>query len=177
MIVDEAIDIVSKLLVIDAITAPKSVGRDDIVVDIVSDEKIKEKILSQMESITDRGGKSFYKRDAINCRDVLHIILIGFKEFYHGFDCGFCGFSGCDECAKNGGICAVTATDCGIAIGSLVKLASIFGVDNRIMISIGQAAVEMGYYKERYSFKVRGAYGIPLSATTKNPFFDRKIKV
>ncbi|AEA33903.1 ferredoxin domain-containing protein [Hippea maritima] len=172
-IISDALDVVSKFLLVDAITAPKSVGRDDIVVDIVRDDKTKVKILQRMKEITENGGKSFYKRDAINIENIDFIILIGFKVFYHGFDCGFCGFSGCEECESKGGMCAVSATDCGIAIGSLVKLASIFGVDNRIMISIGQAAKEIGYFKE----KIGGAYGIPLSATTKNPFFDRKIKV
>ncbi|WP_029952029.1 ferredoxin domain-containing protein [Hippea sp. KM1] len=172
-VVREALGVVSKLLLVDAITAPKSVGRDDLVIDLIDDSKTKSKILERMKQITDRGGKSFYKRDAINIENIDFIILIGFKLFYHGFDCGFCGFSGCAECESKGGVCAVSATDCGIAIGSVVKLASVFGIDNRIMISIGQAAKEVGYFKER----IGGAYGIPLSATTKNPFFDRKIKV
>jgi len=171
--IKEALDIVSKLLLADAITAPKSVGRDDVVIDLITDESIKEKIFKKMAEITDRSGFTFYKRDAINCQNIDYIILIGFKLFYHNFNCGFCGFKSCDECKDKGGVCVVSATDCGIAIGSVVKLASIFGIDNRIMISIGQAAKEIGYFKE----KVGGAYGIPLSATTKNPFFDRKIKV
>ena len=171
--VKDALDIVSKILIADAITAPKSVGRDDVVIDLVTDSETKSKIFKKMEEITDRTGLTFYKRDAINCENIDYIILIGFKLFYHRFDCGFCGFSGCDECIEEGGVCAVSATDAGIAIGSIVKLASIFGIDNRIMISLGQAAKEIGYFKE----KIGGAYGIPLSATTKNPFFDRKIKV
>ncbi len=172
-LIKDALDIVSKILIADAITAPKSVGRDDVVVDIITDSETKSKIFKKMTEITERTGLTFYKRDAINCENVDYIILIGFKLFYHRFDCGFCGFSGCDECIEKGGVCAVSATDAGIAIGSVVKLASIFGIDNRIMISLGQAAKEIGYFKE----KIGGAYGIPLSATTKNPFFDRKIKV
>ncbi len=172
-IIKDALNIVSKILIADAVTAPKSVGRDDIVVSLVTDSEEKSKIFKKMYEITERTKLTFYKRDAINCESVDYIILIGFKLFYHRFDCGFCGFSGCDECIEKGGVCAISATDAGIAIGSLVKLASIFGIDNRIMISLGQAAKEVGYFKE----KIGGAYGIPLSATTKNPFFDRKIKV
>ncbi len=172
-LIKDALNIVSKLLIADAITAPKSVGRDDVIVELVKDQEIKEKIFRQMEKITDRTGRTFYKRDAINCKNIEYIILIGFKLYYHRFDCGFCGFSGCDECINKGGICAVSATDAGIAIGSMVKLASVFGIDNRIMISLGQAAKEIDFFKE----KIGGAYGIPLSATTKNPFFDRKITV
>ncbi len=172
-LIKDALNIVSKILIADAVTAPKSVGRDDIVVNLVEDSEEKSKIFEKMVEITERTSLTFYKRDAINCENIHYIILIGFKLFYHRFDCGFCGFSGCDECIEKGGVCAVSATDAGIAIGSLVKLASIFGIDNRIMISLGQAAKEVGYFKE----KIGGAYGIPLSATTKNPFFDRKIKV
>lgn len=172
-IVNNALKTIAELLIVDAITAPKSVGRDDVVIELVDSEDVKREIFSKMAEITERTGLTFYKRDAINCESVDFIIIIGFKLFYHRFDCGFCGFSSCNECIKKGGVCAVSATDAGIAIGSLVKLASIFGVDNRIMISLGQAAREIGLFKE----KVGGAYGIPLSATTKNPFFDRKIKV
>ncbi len=171
--VDEALDIVSKILVMNSITAPKGVGRDDIVIELVKDDKIKEKILLKSKEIAKRSGFSFYERDAINCENISHIIFIGYKMFYHGFDCGFCGFKTCVECEEKGGMCAISVTDAGIAIGSLVKLSAIFGVDNRIMLSIGQAAKETGFFEE----KVGGAYGIPLSATTKNPFFDRKIKV
>ncbi len=169
-VIDEALEFASKMFIANAITAPKSVGRDDVVVDIITKKEDREKILKRMKEITDSGGKSFYKRDAVNCENIDYILLIGFKLFYHNFDCGFCGFSSCAECEQKGGVCAVSATDCGIAIGSVVKLASIFGVDNRIMISVGQAAKDVGFFKER----VGGAYGIPLSATTKNPFFDRK---
>ena len=172
-IVKEALETISKLLIVDAITAPKSVGRDDVVIELVESTDVKKKIFSKMAEITERTGLTFYKRDARNCENVDFIIMIGFKLFYHRFDCGFCGFSSCNECIEKGGVCAVSATDAGIAIGSVVKLASIFGVDNRIMISLGQAAKEIGLFKE----KIGGAYGIPLSATTKNPFFDRKIKV
>lgn len=166
----EGVDIVSKILLVNAKTAPKSIGRDDIVIDIVDNINDKKPILEKAKEIAKRSGFGFYERDAVNCEKITHIILIGYKLFYHRFDCGFCGFPTCDDCEKKGGVCAISVTDSGIAIGSLVKLSSIFGVDNRVMLSIGQAAKESGFFKE----KVGGAFGIPLSATTKNPFFDRK---
>ncbi len=166
----EGVDIVSKILLVNAKTAPKSIGRDDIVIDIVDNINYKKPILEKAKEIAKRSGFGFYERDAVNCEEISHIILIGYKLFYHRFDCGFCGFPTCDDCEKKGGVCAISVTDSGIAIGSLVKLSSIFGVDNRVMLSIGQAAKESGFFKE----KVGGAFGIPLSATTKNPFFDRK---
>ncbi len=169
-VIKEALDVVSRLLIANAITAPKGVGRDDIVVKLLEKEEEKRVVLEQSKRIAKRSGFKFYERDALNCETVSHIILIGYKLFYHKFNCGFCGFATCDEAQAKGARCAISVTDAGIAIGSVVKLASIFGIDNRIMLSIGQAAVEAGYFEE----KVGGAYGIPLSATTKNPFFDRK---
>ncbi len=169
-IIENGIDIAAKLMLMDAITAPKGVGRDDIIVKIVKNSKDIEKILNKAKQLSDETKFSFYQRDAANCRRSSHIILIGYKIFYHGFDCKFCGFQNCQECEKNGGMCAISITDAGIAIGSLVKLASILGIDNRVMLSIGQAAKEIGFFKE----KIGGAYGIPFSVSTKNPFFDRK---
>lgn len=43
-------------------------------------------------------------------------------------------------------------------------------IDNRIMFTAGKAALELGCFPGT----VKVAYGIPLSATGKNPFFDRK---
>ncbi len=171
-VVEDGLDIVSSLFVLTAITAPKSVGRDDIMVEVVREEKIKNRILDRAVELTRETRFSFYERDAENCRNISHIILVGYKMYYHNFDCGFCGFKSCDDAKAHGAVCAVSITDAGIAVGSLVKLSSILGIDNRIMISIGRAAKEIGYFKE----PVGGAYGIPLSVSTKNPFFDRKKK-
>jgi uncharacterized ferredoxin-like protein len=43
-------------------------------------------------------------------------------------------------------------------------------IDNRIMYSVGKAALDLGLLGKEAVV----AYGIPLSATGKNPFFDRK---
>ena len=58
--------------------------------------------------------------------------------------------------------------DLGIALGSAVKVASELNVDNRIMYSIGRAAMKMGL------LKADEIQGIPLSVKGKNIFFDRK---
>jgi uncharacterized ferredoxin-like protein len=62
--------------------------------------------------------------------------------------------------------------DVGIAIGSAISIAADFRVDNRVMYTIGQAALNMEYFDD----DVKIVCGIPLSATGKNPFFDRKKK-
>jgi uncharacterized ferredoxin-like protein len=65
--------------------------------------------------------------------------------------------------------CAVRMADLGIAIGSAVKTASIHNVDNRVMYSAGVTALALGLLGD-----CTVAYGIPLSASGKNIFFDRK---
>jgi uncharacterized ferredoxin-like protein len=55
----------------------------------------------------------------------------------------------------------------GIAVGSAVKTASIHNVDNRIMYTIGVAAKRLGLLDADVIL------GIPLSATSKNIYFDR----
>ncbi|HEX12886.1 MAG: DUF2148 domain-containing protein [Desulfurella sp.] len=158
-----------ELLINSAITAPKAGGKDDvIVVNLTDNEKIK-LILDAMVKISERTNFSFYKRDSITCQNIKQIIFVGAKDYYHNYNCGFCGFETCDLCKKNGAFCALTITDCGIALGSLVKLASILGIDNRIMLSLGKAAIETGVIKGAVA-----VYGVPLYVSSKSIFFDRK---
>jgi uncharacterized ferredoxin-like protein len=68
-----------------------------------------------------------------------------------------------------GGFCSFNVGDLGIAVGSAVSRAADMRVDNRIMYSVGKAVLELNLLPD----KVRLVYGVPLSATGKNPFFDR----
>jgi len=68
-----------------------------------------------------------------------------------------------------GGTCSFNVGDLGIALGSAVALAADLRIDNRIMYTAGKAALELGLLGEA----VELAYGIPLAARGKNPFFDR----
>ena len=68
-----------------------------------------------------------------------------------------------------GATCLLKALDLGIALGSAVKTASIFNVDNRIMYRIGVAARRLNLLPEANIIM-----GIPLSARGKNIYFDRK---
>jgi uncharacterized ferredoxin-like protein len=56
----------------------------------------------------------------------------------------------------------------GIALGSAVKTAGILNVDNRIMYRAGVVAREMDLIDADF------VMGIPLSATGKSIYFDRK---
>ena len=66
--------------------------------------------------------------------------------------------------------CVFNTGDLGIAIGSAASVAMDSRVDSRIMYTVGQALLEMRIFGE----EVKIIYGIPLSISGKNPFFDRK---
>ncbi|MGC8501548.1 DUF2148 domain-containing protein [Desulfurella sp.] len=158
-----------EFLINTAISAPKAGGKDDVLVVNIPDKEQIKRILEKMVEISNQTNFGFYKRDSITCENVEQIIFVGAKDYYHNYNCGYCGFETCDLCKKNGAFCALTITDCGIALGSLVKLASILGIDNRIMLSLGKAAIETGV--------IKGAvvvYGVPLYVGSKSIFFDRK---
>ena len=87
-----------------------------------------------------------------------------------GLNCGFCGHPSCERLEESNGVCAYNAMDLGIALGSAASLAASFHIDNRLMFSVGKAVIELGLLGKG----VVQAIGIPLSATGKNPFFDRK---
>ncbi|HOL01130.1 MAG TPA: ferredoxin domain-containing protein, partial [Paludibacteraceae bacterium] len=59
----------------------------------------------------------------------------------------------------------------GIAIGSACSVAADRRVDTRVMFSVGRVAQEMELLPGCTSI-----YGIPLSCSSKNPFFDRPKK-
>ncbi len=65
--------------------------------------------------------------------------------------------------------CAIKMADLGIALGSAAKTASLHNVDNRIMYTAGTAALSLGWMEG-----CTVAYGIPLSASGKNIYFDRQ---
>lgn len=136
---------VAKLMVAAARTAPKARGEDSIKTAIVTDED-KEKLTKIMEEM----GRS---RDAGNVREAKAVVLIG-------VECGMPNSEWWPFKAK--------LIDLGIALGSAVKIASDLNVDNRIMYSVGMAAMKMNI------MKADEIQGIPLSVRGKNIFFDRK---
>ncbi len=68
-----------------------------------------------------------------------------------------------------GPFCEFKVMDLGIAVGSAVKLASLLNVDNRVMYSVGDAAISLGLLPGSTV-----ALGIPLAARGKSPYFDRR---
>ncbi|AGK60467.1 Uncharacterized protein containing a ferredoxin domain [Archaeoglobus sulfaticallidus PM70-1] len=171
---DELIRQISRQLMITARTAPKAKGEDSLEILYVDGEE-KERIAEKMVEMKDRH-KDFV-RDAEGVKKAQAVLLIGvFGDRVIGLNCGACGLT-CDEMKKaekkegkdyRGPMCAYKLIDLGIALGSVAKLASIMGVDNRIMYRIGTAARKLGYAKADI------VMGIPLTSAGKNPFFDRK---
>jgi uncharacterized ferredoxin-like protein len=160
----------ANLICIAARTAPKGKGRDLLTTVLVTAEE-KLKIADKMREIALRDSLKFFARDAENVDQVHVMILLGTRESPLGLpNCGYCGFSNCDALLKAGGVCSFNSGDLGIALGSAVSRAADLRIDNRILYSAGKAAVELGMLGK----DVRVAFAIPLSATGKNPFFDRK---
>jgi len=159
---------VSEFMCTAARTAPKTRGKDNLVISLLS-EADKKKVVTQMKKISKRDNRPSCGRDANNLKNVDDIMIIATKKAVLGLDCGFCGYASCKDLAKTKGVCAYNSMDLGIALGSAVSVASAFHVDNRLMFSIGKAVIELNLLGKG----IVQAIGIPLSVTGKNPFFDR----
>ncbi len=162
-------DVVSKMVVA-ARTAPKARGTDTFEIRVAEGESIR-KLAERMVEIADEYDVPFFKRDAANILDSSFVFLIGTTIRAIGLKkCSMCGFSGCEEKKRHPDVpCVFNTGDLGIAMGSAAAVCMDHRVDNRIMYTVGQAAMELGFFET----DVRIAHGIPVSATSKNPFFDR----
>lgn len=160
---------VAELMMAAARTAPKGCGEDSLV-SIMIDGEEKAKLADRMRKIAEETGEAFHGRDGGNV-DASHVVVvIGVRDGALGLNhCSFCGFENCAENRKAGANCAIKVTDLGIALGSAVSVAANHRFDNRIMFSVGKAAMELKYLPE----DVRVAYGIPLAASGKSVFYDR----
>ena len=165
---EQVLDIARQMMVA-ARTAPKGKGIDIIEIALVSGEDIK--VLSdKMIALYEEHGMKFFLRDADNILSAECIILIGTREQPQGLNCGHCGFATC--AGRSEGVpCALNSVDVGIALGSACATAADHRVDTRSMFSAGLAAQRLDWLKG-----CRQVYAIPVSASSKNPFFDRKPK-
>jgi len=160
---------VAQMMLAAARTAPKACGIDNIEAIIVDGEE-KDKLAEQMRKYAAETGKDFHERDSRNVDASHTVVVIGVRKVPTGLDfCSLCGFENCAETVKAGANCALNITDLGIAIGSAVSVAANHRFDNRVMFSVGKAAMALGYLPE----SVKVAFGIPLSASGKSIFFDR----
>ena len=161
---------VAQKMCLAARTAPKAKGIDLLEIMIISGDTI-EKLSKKMNEIGERESHQTFLRDSESIKSAQAIVLIGTKLKTIGLKyCSFCGFPNCAENEKAKAVCVYNPGDLGIAIGSAVSVAEDHRVDNRVMYSVGKAAIELNLFGQG----VKIAYGIPLSVSSKNPFFDRK---
>ena len=154
---------VARQMMTAARTAPKGKGIDVIEVALITDEEIK--LLSdKMIAMVEEHGMKFFLRSA-EC-----VVLIGTREQAQGLNCGHCGFATCAGRTEDVP-CALNSIDVGIAIGSACATAADMRVDTRVMFSAGLAAQRLHWLKD-----CKMVMAIPVSASSKNPFFDRKPK-
>lgn len=160
---------VARQMMTAARTAPKGKGIDVVEVAIVTGEEIQQ-LSDLLIVMAEENGLNFFLRDADNILQAECILLIGTREQTQGLNCGHCGYATCAARAK-GVPCVLNSIDVGIAIGSACATAADMRVDTRVMFSAGIAAQRLNWLKE-----CQTVFAIPVSASSKNPFFDRKPK-
>lgn len=151
-------------------TAPKTRGVDNIDIIVIDKGPDKAKLIKRMKELSKKLDKPSMLRDAGSIKAASQIVVIGVRSVPAGLNCGFCGYPTCKYLAKSAGVCAYNSIDLGIAVGSAVSIAGNFHIDNRVMYSIGKAAIDLGFFGK----DVKQALGIPLSVTGKSPYFDRE---
>jgi uncharacterized ferredoxin-like protein len=168
----------AELMMVSCRTAPKAGGVDDVDTVLVTGSE-KDKIAAEMDKMGDERKIDGFRRDADNVKRSEALLLVGVngrKNF--GLSCGACGYSTCEEFNRavavrgvdfEGPSCIVKMLDLGIALGSAVKTAGDLNVDNRIMYRAGTAAKRLGYLT-----KSNVVMGVPISASGKSMYFDRK---
>ncbi|MEI6554985.1 MAG: DUF2148 domain-containing protein [Paludibacter sp.] len=149
-------------------TAPKAKGIDIIEIMLVTGDTINQ-LSEGMVNYRKKSGLKFMLRDSANILNAEAIILIGTKQQINKMNCGYCGFETCEEKQKQLRVpCAINSVDVGIAIGSACSVAADHRVDCRVMFSVGRVAQELELMPG-----CSNIYGIPISCSSKNPFFDR----
>ena len=154
----EAVSKIAEEICLAARTAPKGRGQDNLEMVVVAGDDIL--ILSaEMKKIGEREQNPTFLRDAENIKSAQCVVVIGTRLRYMGLRyCSFCGFKNCAEAEKNKALCAFAPGDLGIALGSAVSVAADHRLDNRLMYTVGVAAVEMGLL----GHEMKIAFGIPL---------------
>lgn len=157
-IVEEAVINVARLMALSAITAPKARGIDNVVVGIIQGRTEIEKLAEAMERMAEELGE-YFRRDADNIRKSIAVVLIGCKIKEIGVKA--------PRSYQYDMNLILNIVNLGIAIGSAAKTASLHNVDNRVMYTAGLAAQTLRLIDADI------VIAIPLSATSKNIYFDR----
>jgi uncharacterized ferredoxin-like protein len=178
----EAVQLAISLMAVSARTAPKGKGKDSIVTRTVQDSDLL--LLSRkMIHYGQEHAQPFFIRDGKNIAASDACLLIGARGCDAlGLNCHGCGFGSCAEMEASrdrapikgppfaGPNCIIKMADLGIALGSAAKTASLLNLDNRIMYTAGVAGLSLCWLEG-----CSVAYGIPVSVTCKNIYFDRPV--
>ncbi len=165
----KAVHNVASLMLAAAKTAPKDRGINSLE-SIVVDGDEKQKLADEMRRIGTETKQEYFLRDAENIEQAQCLVLLGTTDKYHNVaHCGICGVENCGKARKLNVLCAYNIGDLGIALGSAVSVAAMHHIDNRIMFSVGKAALSLGLFSKNVPL----VYGIPLSVSSKSPFHDR----
>lgn len=149
-------------------TAPKAKGSDNIEIIAITGEDIYH-LAKATREMADETGLKFLLRDADNIMQAGAVILIGTKTKIMGLNCGYCGHQTCAIKEKHEAVpCVMNSVDVGIALGSMTALAADLRVDSRVMFSLGLGAKKMGLLAGCNSI-----FAVPVSVSSKSPFFDR----
>lgn len=161
---------IGKQMMIAARTAPKGKGVDNLEAILVSGNDL-DVLADAMDAGVQRHGRMFFHRDAANIRQAQAVVVLGTRLCTMNLNCGYCGYATCEAKIKAGEQypCAFPINDLGIAVGSACATAADLRVDTRVMFSAGITAMELGWLGD----EVKAAFAIPISATSKSPFFDR----
>ena len=175
MITDERVcrhDVVMRMveqMMIAGRTAPKAKGVDLIEIVALTDEQIVS-LSDAMRMDAEHTGMKFFLRDADNLMQAETVILVGTRPSPMALNCGQCGYATCAEKMNHAGVpCAINSLDLGIAIGSMTSRAADMRLDTRVMFSAGYSAHRIGVLTD-----CPAVYAIAVSASSKNPFFDRQ---
>lgn len=151
-------------------TAPKGKGIDVLEVITITDRDINT-LADEMRHVYEENEFNFFLRDADNILQAEAVVLIGTREQCQGLNCNRCGFAKCTD-RPEGVPCALNTIDVGIAVGSACATAADLRIDTRVMHSAGIAAMR----PNMVCHGLNNVLAIPLSCSSKNPFFDRKPK-
>lgn len=161
----QALDIAKKMMVA-ARTAPKGKGVDVIELAVLDGAQLAD-LAAEMRVVAEEKGFKFFLRDAACIEASECVLLVGTADHPQGLNCGHCGFERCaDRCA--GVPCAINSVDVGIALGAACSKACDYRVDTRVMFSAGLAAQRLGLLGP-----CKQVYALPVSVSSKSPFFDR----
>ena len=163
-----------EFMAIAAKTAPKARGNDFVGIKIISGDEV-QKLAEAMVRYGQENQKKNYDRDGENVRNSGAVLLLSLENAQPpGLNCGACGFKSCADLKTvegeefAGPLCAWRLLDLGVALGSAVKTASLFNLDNRIMYRVGAVARKIGMMDGQM------VVGVPVSVAGKNIYFDRK---